>query len=487
MKIIDDDVDSSKNFDIPEEELFAANEDAPQIVGVIDERPPELRIADYRQSDLWQPVGEVKTDSFPQAAGLNFCFRLLFCYHCDNPIADSKRFSMNLTNKQKKENDGAAKSKVHIKKEKLTPPRRPSEKSQDLTPLRAKEMDISPLRRRQRESDDISPPRRVRRQSDDYSPPRKSKRQEDLSPPRKSRKSSSSPPRRIRSEDSSPRRRQKPETSTQSPARKRRSPSRQKRATSTEDLSPPRKREKPKDNSRPAEARRKSKSPSRKEKQSRWNKSTSPEPKKMKKTLDGKTAGLQQAKDLAVELEQFKQRENSVFRNLPVEQSGANAATVLRDRKTGKIRNLEEEQEEQRRKQEEEDKNKEKYSKWGRGLKQVEDINTKIAEDLHEMSKPLARYADDEDLERYLKEQEREEDPMLAYIRKKKKKEAVATGKPMKPTYEGEFMPNRFGIRPGYRWDGVDRSNGYEKRWFEVQNEKRAQQEEVYKWSTEDM
>lgn len=57
----------------------------------------------------------------------------------------------------------------------------------------------------------------------------------------------------------------------------------------------------------------------------------------------------------------------------------------------------------------------------------------------------------------------------------------------VKPQYEGEFMPNRFGVRPGYRWDGVDRSNGYEKRWFEVQNAKRAQQEEVYKWSTEDM
>lgn len=57
----------------------------------------------------------------------------------------------------------------------------------------------------------------------------------------------------------------------------------------------------------------------------------------------------------------------------------------------------------------------------------------------------------------------------------------------VKPQYEGEFMPNRFGIRPGYRWDGVDRSNGYEKKWFQVQNAKHAQQEEVYKWSTEDM
>lgn len=37
------------------------------------------------------------------------------------------------------------------------------------------------------------------------------------------------------------------------------------------------------------------------------------------------------------------------------------------------------------------------------------------------MSKPLARYRDDEDLERLLKEREREGDPMLAFMKKKNK------------------------------------------------------------------
>lgn len=504
VKIIDDDVDLSNNFDIPEEELFAANEDAPQIVGVIDERPPELRIADYRQSDLWQPVGEVTNE---------------------NPSTTvAKKVSISLTNKPKKGNS-SRKLEEKIRQEKVSPVRKATKPDHDgdLTPPRRNNDASLPRRKRMDSGSDVSPPRRPRRNSDDcspvrrsgrdLSPPRKSRRDEDLSPPRKSRRDEDlspprktrregglspprksrrvedlSPPRRSRREDLSPPR--KSRKADLSPPRKSRnkddlSPPRKSRKTS---LSPQRKREKSMDNT-PSRKERKetSNSPSRKERKSRWNKSKSPEPKKMKKTLDGKTAGLQNAKDLVAETEKFKQRENSLFRNLSEEQSGANAAPILRDRKTGRIRNLEEEQEEQRKKQEEENKNKEKYSKWGKGLKQVEAINEKIEQDLHEMNKPLARYADDEDLERFLKEQERDDDPMLAYIRKKKKKDAVATGKPLKPTYEGEYMPNRFGVRPGYRWDGVDRSNGYEKKWFEVQNAKRAQQEDAYKWSTEDM
>ena len=56
-----------------------------------------------------------------------------------------------------------------------------------------------------------------------------------------------------------------------------------------------------------------------------------------------------------------------------------------------------------------------------------------------------------------------------------------------KPKYEGSYLPNRFGIPPGHRWDGVDRSNGYEKQWFERQNSRQAVEEEAYKWSTADM
>lgn len=50
----------------------------------------------------------------------------------------------------------------------------------------------------------------------------------------------------------------------------------------------------------------------------------------------------------------------------------------------------------------------------------MEDYRSRLQDDLHETSKPLARYSDDKDLEDLLKKQERDGDPMLAYIRNKK-------------------------------------------------------------------
>ena len=59
-------------------------------------------------------------------------------------------------------------------------------------------------------------------------------------------------------------------------------------------------------------------------------------------------------------------------------------------------------------------------SLFGLRLKQGELQAGQLASALHEIQKPLARYSSDVDLDATLREKEREGDPMLAYMQKKK-------------------------------------------------------------------
>lgn len=60
---------------------------------------------------------------------------------------------------------------------------------------------------------------------------------------------------------------------------------------------------------------------------------------------------------------------------------------------------------------------------------QTKQNQEKVEDYLHEVDKPLARYRDDKDLEKMLKDQERDDDPMLAYMKQKKKKQDTKEGK----------------------------------------------------------
>ncbi|KAL4900871.1 hypothetical protein BDW74DRAFT_161240, partial [Aspergillus multicolor] len=92
---------------------------------------------------------------------------------------------------------------------------------------------------------------------------------------------------------------------------------------------------------------------------------------------------------------------------------------------------------------------------------------------------PLARRADDEDLNEELRAQSRWNDPAAQFLTKGSGGAKSRTGKPL---YQGAFQPNRYGIRPGHRWDGVDRSNGFEKEWFAARNKKGRMEALEYEW-----
>ncbi|KAL4986602.1 Pre-mRNA-splicing factor cwc26 [Aspergillus falconensis] len=96
---------------------------------------------------------------------------------------------------------------------------------------------------------------------------------------------------------------------------------------------------------------------------------------------------------------------------------------------------------------------------------------------------PLARTADDEELNEELKAQTRWNDPAAQFLTKSTGGGKSKTGKPL---YKGAFQPNRYGIRPGHRWDGVDRSNGFEKEWFAARNKKGRLEALEYEWQMDE-
>lgn len=98
---------------------------------------------------------------------------------------------------------------------------------------------------------------------------------------------------------------------------------------------------------------------------------------------------------------------------------------------------------------------------------------------------PLSRYTIDPEFEQLQRNMIREGDPMAVSSHSAATKKG---GKLTNPLYKGPPpKPNRFGIRPGYRWDGVDRGNGFEDRVLEKLHLNTQRKEEAYRWSTADM
>lgn len=58
------------------------------------------------------------------------------------------------------------------------------------------------------------------------------------------------------------------------------------------------------------------------------------------------------------------------------------------------------------------------------------------------------------------------EDPMSAYLNSGDKEPQADKSSSGIPLYTKPYPANRFGIKPSYKWDGIDRSNGFEKEWL---------------------
>ncbi|XP_041865266.1 BUD13 homolog isoform X2 [Melanotaenia boesemani] len=439
LKIVDDDIDWRQMVNEPAE-VEEDEEEAPVIAEIIDDRPEEVKqMETFRTSNRWKVVGaDDDIDKDDEKGSEHMELLASSRMHHDSPEASSKGIGHN-----------------------------------------------SPVRKKRHDSPDISPPRRSRHDSPDLSPSRQH----------------SGKPGKVRSKDSSPARRKpgsslssKKTSPNRSPLAKRgqnrhdsdsdQSPPRKKpltREASDSDQSPPRRHSKTRRGSDSDQSPPRRRPHVKKDSDGDLSPPRRPGHSQDKRMLSGGRAGLVSVEVLRKEQEENRRREK---KNQPLEDDSRNAQTVFRD-KSGKRRDLDSEREEQKRKAGEKAAKDEKYAQWGKGLAQSQMQQQKLEDAMHEAQKPLARHYDDEDLDRMLREQEREGDPMAAMLRRKKDRNTKAQDK---PRYNGPAPPpNRFNLQPGYRWDGVDRSNGFEQKRYMRIADKKAVQEAAYKWSVEDM
>ena len=199
------------------------------------------------------------------------------------------------------------------------------------------------------------------------------------------------------------------------------------------------------------------------------------------KMESGAHAGLQTASQLADQLNRAKEAERQRFLQDGDDHSGRGKETIYRDA-SGRIINIAMKRAEARKEADE------KAAKEAAAIEaQKGDVQrAQLAKRKEELADakflPVARYADDEELNDELKERDRWNDPAAQFLSKKKQGKSV-TGKPL---YTGPAAPNRYGIRPGYRWDGVDRGNGFEKEYFAAKNRRRNVKELDYAWQMDE-
>ncbi|XP_019170027.1 PREDICTED: BUD13 homolog [Ipomoea nil] len=210
--------------------------------------------------------------------------------------------------------------------------------------------------------------------------------------------------------------------------------------------------------------------------------------------------GLVTGKDVKDEIAKTKKEEWLRFKEMDGVVSGRGAKPVYRDKVTGERVSKEEYLQSQKKKEPKEIK-----VEWGKGLAQKREMEARLKELESEKEKPFALSRDDPELENMLKDRLRWGDPMAHLVKKKRAEQVLPDLGADDKMKESGFIipqeippqswirrgldaaPNRYSIKPGRHWDGVDRSNGYEKQMFKRMNEKQATERVAYLWFVADM
>ncbi|EGX95776.1 cell cycle control protein (Cwf26) [Cordyceps militaris CM01] len=202
------------------------------------------------------------------------------------------------------------------------------------------------------------------------------------------------------------------------------------------------------------------------------------------KMSDGTHAGLQSAATVSAQLRRRQREERAEFERHRA--TAQEEETVYRDA-TGRRIDISMRRAEARRMAAEAE-DKERLAKEAlKGEVQQEEARQRreLLEDAKLM--PLARGADDEAMNQELKAQERWNDPMMQFMSGGGRDDAGKKGKSKRrPVYAGAAPPNRYGIKPGYRWDGVDRGTGFEAERFKALNRMKRNEGLDYAWQMDE-
>lgn len=201
------------------------------------------------------------------------------------------------------------------------------------------------------------------------------------------------------------------------------------------------------------------------------------------KMSDGTYAGLQSAAAVSAQLKRRQREEREDFERH--RKSAKEEETVYRDA-TGRRIDVSMRRAEARRLAAEAEEKDRQAKEALKGEVQLEEAR-KRREKLDDAKlMTFARTADDEEMNQELKEQDRWNDPMMQFMGEKKDSGSKGSKSKRRPVYIGAAPPNRYGIKPGYRWDGVDRGNGFEAERFKAINRRERNKGLDYSWQMDE-
>eukprot|EP00397_Hematodinium_sp_SG-2012_P041260 GEMP01045396.1.p1 GENE.GEMP01045396.1~~GEMP01045396.1.p1 ORF type:complete len:418 (-),score=130.27 GEMP01045396.1:430-1683(-) len=264
------------------------------------------------------------------------------------------------------------------------------------------------------------------------------------------------------------------------------SPPRQKTRTDSDgDLSPPRQKARADSDGDLSPPRKKTRHDADVDVPSPRNKSPSRDHQAVKMS-SGLSAGLQSTEQVKMESDRIREaRQDS-----ELAKQSEHAETIYRS-KAGKQITREEWMKSNEKKKKKRRNVPDQKLEWGGGLAQKKSLAEQQDDAAKLALEPLARYEIDQEYDAELIDTSRWNDPMARYTDKKETKEDVLKAKETAKTQMAKCRfpapPNRFGIEPGYRWDGKIRGNGFESRWFKAKNSRQHEAQMISKLDTEDL